>query len=189
MKKNLIIGILLLLILGGTFFGGYKYYERMHPITHTTDTVLIFDTVTHYIDHNHYFVKVDTVLYPDSVLVPADVDTAKILRNYFAIYKYDRHWNDSIIEVNLTDTITQNKIEGSDFLKYKILRPQTVVTNVTNINNYNSYIYASLVTDVKFEFTAINLNYIGKNYQFGIGYMPTNKTIVGSFGIPIIKLK
>ncbi len=89
----------------------------------------------------NYAIEIDTLFYPDSVFVPSDVDTAAILYNYFAIYLYNRHWNDSIIQVDLVDTITQNKISGSDFLKYKILRPQEVIINTTTVNNYTKYIY------------------------------------------------
>ena len=190
LRNILLIVAILLLLIGCSFWGGYKYYKNTHPITHTTDSILIYDTITHVIDHNHYIQKIDTLFYPDSVFVPSDVDTAAILYNYFAIYLYNRHWNDSIIQVDLVDTITQNKISGSDFLKYKILRPQEVIINTTTVNNYTKYIYGGINVPInKWDFTEANIIYAGPKGYIGLGYIPGQNTTTIKMGIPIIKIR
>ncbi len=187
--KRITLGILIAVLAILMFLGGYRYHAYTHPINPPThDTTYVWDTIYH--DIHHYHQKIDTVLYPDSVLIPIDVDTNAILKDYFAIYKYDRHWNDSTIEVLLSDTITQNKIEGSNFLKYKLLKPQTtIINNITNVTTYKSYINLGINTDYKFQHSILELKLIGPRYSVGAGYGIQDKTLFLNAGVNIIQLK
>ena len=187
--KIVLISIIILIILGLSFFGGYRYYGFTHPVTPpTSDTLYVWDTIFH--DIHHYHVRVDTILKPVDVIIPQDVDTALILKDYFAIYKYDREWNDSTLEVYLSDTISQNKIMASDFLRYKLLKPQTtIINNITNVTTYRSYINVGINSDYKFKHSIIGMTWIGPKYSIGAGYGIQDKTLFLNAGVNIIQLK
>lgn len=190
-NPKIYIGIaIVLIILGLTFFGGYRYYGHTHPITTVTDTITIVDTVTHTIikDSISYVEKIDTLYWPGDTVFK-DVDTAAILVDYYARYGYDRVYADSLISVDFYDIVSENKIVASTFLNYKILRPQTIITNTTTINNYSSYLNLSFKIDLAVEYPEIRAQMIGKNISYGVGYMPKQNALTINFGYNILKLK
>jgi|GEM_PF-2674719 hypothetical protein len=83
--------------------------------------------------------KKDTIYYPQVVL--QHVDTAAILRDYYAIHTRTREWRDTNIFASLTDTISQNKIIGSSGLFTKLLRPTTINTTMDKFVTYNHSLY------------------------------------------------
>jgi len=192
MKNKIILYVsVILLILGLTFFGGYRYYGSTHQIVTQTDTILIYDTIIHEIpnDVHHYHVDIDTVFVPDSILIPSDVDTLAILADYYRIYNYKRAWEDSVISVTFTDQISQNRIFQSSLLQYKLLKPQTVITNTTTINNYSTYLNLGLNSDIKFLYPEITAQLITKKFSYGVGYMPVQKGLTIHLGYNILKIK
>lgn len=185
------IGIFItLLVISLAFAGGYKYYNYTHPVTTVTDTITIVDTVTHTIikDSISYVEKIDTLYWPRDTVFK-DVDTAAILVDYYARYGYDRVYADSLISVDFYDIVSENKIVASTFLNYKILRPQTIITNTTTVNNYSSYLNLSFKTDLAVEYPELRAQMIGKNISYGIGYMPKQNALTINFGYNILKLK
>lgn len=184
------IGIFItLLVISLAFTGGYKYYNCTHPVTTVTDTTFVYDTIVKEIPVNHYSHIVDTVFFPDTLIIPADVDTAEILRKFYSRYVYARNWEDSLIKVSFKDTVSQNKIQNSSNLKYQILRPQTVIVNETNIKSYSSYLNISMSSDLKIQYPEFKLQLIGKNISYGVGYAPKQNTVRINFGYNFLKMK
>ena len=172
-----------------SFLGGYKYYQYSNPIIPSSDTLYIYDTTTYYVDVDHYHYDIDTIFYPDSIIIPIDIDTLEILKDYFALYKYNRVWEDSLIYVSFYDIISQNRILQSSLLEYKILRPQTIITNTTTINNYASYFNISLTSDFTLEYPHLKATLITPSLSYGLGYMPKQKALTLSVGYNLFKLK
>jgi hypothetical protein len=120
------------------------------------------------------------------------VDSAQVIKDYYTkIYK-ERKWEDSLIVIILKDTLFKNKI-FNDKIEYKILRPQTIITNTTNINNYNTSIYAGVdfaLSKITNE-TQFNINYASKklDLKFGVEPFNPNYKFVMGVGVKIFNFK
>lgn len=183
LKKNLafILCGLAIFIMALCFVSGCNYHKNHFKCPEiTTNTVILHDTIIHQVIDTFpfYIVKRDTIIYTDVIIQP--VDTAAILQNYFALHVYDRKWygldsltKDSLLYVNIHDTITQNRSIGNKF-QYKILRPQTITYNsIDNSVLYAKYLYAGL--DIPFynaEFSELSLLFAFKRGYIGAGYAP-----------------
>jgi hypothetical protein len=188
--KNWIIGILILIVLTGVFFLGYSRYPIWKPCpTTTSDTIYKIDTIIHYIPDSipFYITKIDSVIYHDTVF--KDVDTAAILKDYYAWHYYTRNWDDTLLSVTLKDVISENKVIDHEFT-YKIVRPQVVVNNVTNITNYLKYLYLGggiTLPDSKYS----NFGVYGAfpRTLIGLGYIPFSPGVNITLGFKIAKFK
>jgi hypothetical protein len=67
---------------------------------------------------------------PIPYLIPNNVDTADIIKDYFSKYPYNRTFGDSNLTVTVIDTTYKNRISGSKFF-YSWKKPQTI-TNIKN---------------------------------------------------------
>ena len=76
---------------------------------------------------------------PDTVY--RDVDTAAILKNYFAEYTYNDTIDHDTVKIYINDKISKNRIASRD-VKYKILYPTKTVTIIEEhyINQREFYI-------------------------------------------------
>lgn len=171
---------------------GWKIYPKMRPCpVVTSDTLIIRDTVWHTIVDSFpmYVAGKDSIIYRDS-LIYANVDTAQILKDWYAIHIYDREWKDTNIVVTMKDFITQNKSVHNVF-NYKILRPQTIIqNNIDNSIHYNKYVTLGISVPFK-EITHVNLD---ARYQWSKGYIGTFyssdlKSFGVSGGVVLFKLK
>jgi len=187
--KNWIIAILILVVLTGVFWLGYSRYPVCHPVTVTHDTIIKVDTVEHRIIDSfpYYVIRTDSIVYRDTVF--RDVDTAEILKDYYAIHYYNREWKDSLLTVSLEDAITENKPLSNTF-KYQILRPQEIIINTTSVTNYTKYLYIAgtfSVPDAKYSsvgvFGALPATFVG------LSYVPFKKGVNVSMGFKIAKIK
>lgn len=180
MKNNLIaiLFILFIGVIGGAFL-------KKCPTPQTT-TTYVYDTIWKTInkDIHHYHYSVDTLYDIDSIFIVEPIDTMAILKDYFRVYAVTREWNDSTIEINILDTITQNKIKGSA-LKYKYLKPTTIIKN----NNINNYINLNIESDAYINYYSINADYIGDHYSIGVGYFPKQEMLTFRVGINLLKFK
>ena len=110
-----------------------KKYEL---IKHTIDTVEVIKT--------KIITKKGADIYHETikeVIIPTIVDTAALLKDYFAknIYNDTLHLPDSLGYVFLTDTITQNKIEGRTFnasVKQRTIKETTIVKELPKMQVY-----------------------------------------------------
>lgn len=64
------------------------------------------------------------------VPMPVNVDTAEILKRFFAVHTYSQTFADSNIVANILDTICQNKISGRSF-SYKWIKPLRIVESTS----------------------------------------------------------
>lgn len=188
--KNILLGILIavLLLLGG--WAGYKIYPAYHPCPDiSSDTIYVYDTILHYIPDTipYYIVKRDTIIYRDTVF--KDIDTAEILKDYYALHHYTRNWEDSLLTVTLKDVITENKPIDNVFT-YKLLKPQTIVNNVINTYSYSRYVTIGMDIPLKdIKYVNIELLYVTKRFYGGIGYNPNLNSLTAKGGITMFKMK
>jgi hypothetical protein len=188
---NKILIVALLIALAASFIGGCQYGKTRKKCPQiTSDTVLVYDTVDHYIYNiwPWYIQGKDTTIYDT---VPQDVDTALILRDYFARRIYpDRNWKNDTVDIHVTDTISQNRLMGNS-MRYRIKIPFTQITNTTdNTITYNRYLYFGVNVPIK------NVNYVEleTTYNWEKGYLGASYSPqLNSFGIKggatIIKFK
>jgi len=192
-KKNLafILAGIFLFCLIACFVSGCNYHKNRFKCPEiTTHTVIIHDTLIHNIVDSfpYYISNTVKIIYRDTIIQP--VDTAEILRDYFALHVYNRQWEDSLLSVNLRDTITENHFLGNKF-QYQILRPQTITyNNVDNSVTYNSYLYCGIGTQTN------NINNIELNgllafpkIYIGAGYLPNIKAFNAKIGIKLLSFK
>lgn len=138
----------------------------------------------------------DTIIYRDTpvpyrvevpVEVPANVDTAAILKDYFAKYIYkDSIPIDTFGYVRLTDIITQNKIEKREYsLSYKL---PTIRDSVTVIipptPRTQVYVGFNIMGNVQYPVSYFGPNIVLKTkkdqmYNLGIGMGVGGVTIGG----------
>jgi hypothetical protein len=181
-----------LLALLGIGYLGYTLYPKYNKCPDiASDTILIKDTVIHYIPDSipYYIVQYDSIVYHDTVF--KNVDTAEILKDYFATHFYTRNWTDSLLTVTLKDQISRNSF-GNNVFSYKILRDQQVINNVINNVSYSRYI--TFGVDVPFkQVEHMNLNidvlYVTNRYYLGIGYNSELNCPTIKGGIPVFRFK
>jgi hypothetical protein len=145
--------------------------EKPKPkvITHTkTEYITVENTIPSYIPK--WKTRIDTVVETDSFLI--NVDTANILREYYAKYYYHDEQDFDSFKVIILDTITQNMITGRQ-IKYTLTYPKTIITEKIYINKREVYVGLGGVGNIN------QLNYVGgellyktknnKIYGFGGG--------------------
>ena len=163
-------------IICGTLYNDRPVYT---PENNLCDTAFIYDTVYKEIPNDiyHYSQVIDTVYSIEYVEIPQDVDTLAILKDYYSTYDYYRTWEDTTISVNFTDRISQNKIVESTLLNYKLLQPQTTISQVTNVNKYAHYLGIGLNTDLKLLAPNFQLTYVTPKLNYNILYYPRQESV------------
>lgn len=188
-KDYILVG-LVLIALAGVFYFGWTMHSKYNPCpVITSDTVYVYDTITHVIPDTipYMVVKYDSIVYRDTVF--KDVDTATILRDYFAEHYYTRHWNDTLISVTQHDVITENKFKDSDFT-YKLLKPVTVIKNVVNNTFYNRYVTIGAGVSLKdIKHVDLEVDYVTKNWYGGIGYDAGLNFVSIKGGVTIMRIR
>lgn len=174
MNRIILYLVLIVTLVALSFAGGCRHGKKQCNPETVTKIVIKYDTVTKTIIDKvpYYIIKHDSISYP--VEVPANVDTALILEDYFATHIVNRIWQDSLLKVDLTDYISQNKPVHNVF-NYQILRPQQIIINVDNSKHYSRYITAGLSVPIKdIRYTSFETNfifrsgYIGAFYNYGL---------------------
>jgi len=186
-QKNWIVAVAVLIILGLFFYLGYKAWPKWNPTVTVSDTIYVHDTTYHNIVDSfpYYIVKRDTIIYFDTVF--KDVDTAAILKDHFALHVYSRTWEDTLLKVNLRDTVTRNGFLHSDF-SYNILRPQQVIYSVINNYSYSRYVYAGISLNMPdFKYSDLSLFYAFSEGYIGVGYLPLKNGLSIKGGLRIAK--
>lgn len=145
--KNIAIAVLVVVVLleyfnpGGHMPGRTVRIEgkKYEVIKHTIDTVEVVKT--------KIVTKKGADIYHETikeVQIPAIVDTAALLRDYFAknIYNDTLHLPDNLGYVFLTDTITKNKIEGRTFtakVKQREIKETMIVKELPKMQVYYGF--------------------------------------------------
>lgn len=106
--------------------------------------------------------------------VPADVDTAAILKSYFS----EKIYNDTILlypelQVGLTDIVSQNSIvDRQIFVNYQ--RPVP--------HKFNAF---SVGADLGYRSIPLYLSYRHKRMTYKLGYDFINRSLMGGFSVDI----
>jgi len=174
---NKILSALAIVVLCGSFIVGCQYGKsRVKCPTITHDTTYIHDTVTHVIiDTFPYYIQgKDSIIYQD---VPQNVDTALILKDYYAKHIYPRKWENDTLKVVLSDTISQNKSIGNLFT-YKIKTPFiTTINNIDNSVTYDKYVYIGGSSDLH-KRVSLEATFAGPKSLLGVGYSITSPNYI-----------
>jgi hypothetical protein len=192
MKNIYVIGIitgLSLLVLLLMFGWGFRSGKRsVKPLVAQSDTVIVHDTTLRTILKPDYHLRLDTILHTDTV--PADVDTATILKDYFARFVYERRWLDKEVDITLSDTISQNK-PLSEQISYRILRPQTIIYKTSTYQKVsNRYVYAGIfINTANASLDGIEAIMASPKWYGGVGYMPMSKGVNLRVGVTIFNFK
>jgi hypothetical protein len=193
LKKNLafILGGIFLFCMVACFVSGCRYHKFRYPCPEpiiNTNTVIIHDTIIHEITDSfpYYVQKTDSIVYRDTVLLK--VDTALILKDYFALHYYTRNWQDSLLQVDLKDVISENKFIENDF-RYKILRPLTIInTTIDQSIHYSKYVYLGIDVPIKdLQYAEFNVLGAFKGFYIGTGYIPQLKSLSFKGGVTLFK--
>lgn len=106
------------------------------------------------------------VVYRD---IPQEVDTLKILKDYFAIHFYEREIEEEHLRLWIRDSVSQNRIIFSE-MDYEIYK-DTVFVNIhekETILRYRRGFYGHL--DVSLNSLSPGISFMNnKGYQFGLG--------------------
>lgn len=197
--SNVVLGVAMTIAMAIAGFCGWSLYPKINQCpTITNDTVFVHDTTWHtIIDSIPYTIRDTIWLAGDTVEIPTDVDTAAILKDYFAVYGYPKSWDNDTISVNLYTTITQNKPIKYNF-KYKLNMPfTTVINNIDNSVAYNKYIQFGLSMPVyKLDKSPLNIQdlslegtYVFPKGYAGAAWQPNTQSIMARAGVTLFKIK
>jgi len=191
LKKNaaLLLGSLAIFLMFACFVSGCCYHKNHRKCPEIiTNTVIIHDTLIRNIVDSfpYYIVKTNTIIKRDTI--PRIIDTAKILKDYYAYHVYNRKWQDTLIQVSIQDTVTENRFLGNNF-NYRILRPQTIINNTQdNSITYNSYLYGGIDLILpNMEYASIDVLYAFSRGYLGFGYIPLQKGVSLKGGVNLFK--
>ena len=169
---------------------GYTYYPKRNPCpVIASDTVIIHDTMT-------YTLKPDTITvykivhHSDTVQIPADIDSAAILKEYYSTFTYQWQQADTNIVIDGLTTITENRITDNS-LQYHWLQPATIVNNIPQkINSYSRYLTIGVDIPIQsMSYAEIEALYVFRRGYLGAGYTPKLRSFNFKIGIPIIHFK
>jgi hypothetical protein len=149
-------------------------------ITHTkTEYITVENTIPKYVPR--WRTRIDTIYETDSFLI--NVDTASILKEYYAKYHYYDVQDFDSFKLTILDTVTQNMITSRQ-IKYTLRYPKITVTEKIYLNEKEFYAGLGGVGN------STQLNYVGgevlyktKNYKiygFGGGINQNLKPVVSA---------
>ena len=154
--KNVIIFVLIVVIILLRQCSGEP--TPVEP-TVITKTVTKYDTITKEVPT--YIPKVVTriVREIDTVNVTQEIDTLSILEDYFATYVYEDIQELDSLNLQITDSISQNKVFARS-ITYDLIYPTTTITETKYINA-NEFYFGFGVNG-----TGKQFNYVGGQLLF-----------------------
>lgn len=143
-SMTIVILVIIILLMQQCNGSGISLFNRnTKPIEPkvVTETITIWDTLE--IEKEVYVPKWRTKVVKEydtiEVIMPQDVDTLSILRDYYTEYQYiDTIFIDSLGYITLTDTISRNTILNRD-PEFNIQIPTKIVNNNIYINEREFY--------------------------------------------------
>ena len=181
-----ILTILLLILL--TKWGGVATaYLHNKQVEYTHDTLVQvevdIDTITNTITTEKVFTKVI------ETIVPATIDTQKVIREYFKKNVTIRKYKDSNFNATVIDTIAFNKLLGQS-LSVDIFRPtitKTITINHKPIITTSLYLNGGLAQRDKETIITLGAILTHKKNIYGLGFNPLDKSFNISLGTLIYK--
>jgi hypothetical protein len=110
-------------------------------ITHS-DTLVLSKTIEKSGAINNYTI---TKIYPPDI--PPIVDTVTVINDYYSKHVFSSTFSDSVITLQKSDTVSQNKILGS-FFTYKLTTKEKIITN-TVIAPFKKQLYGGAAISVR----------------------------------------
>lgn len=176
-------------------------YGKQHKVcpTITTTTVTVHDTVPHEIPTYYpWYIKGDDSIVYVHDSIPAVIDSAEVIKDYYAQHYSTSQFEDSLLLVNESYMLTQNKYYPIDF-KYKYKGATTIInSSIDNSVNFARYLYlgASLPVFPAKANTISNINFIGLDLIYAApkmyiraGWIPYTKTYTLGTGVKLFKFK
>ena len=186
--KNIAWILTILLILLFTQWGGVmSNYLKNKVVEHTHDTLIEIeteiDTITNTITTEKILIReIETI-------VPATIDTQKVIREYFRTNVYVRNYEDSSFKATVIDTIALNKSIGQS-LKLEIYRPTITKTiTITHKPQIRTALYVSSGLTLRDKETILTLGATlsHKKHIYGLGFNPFDKSFNITLGTLIYK--
>lgn len=156
MKQNVKYILLCAVIVSFSGWIGYQFGARSRSIVRVPETVVIRDTIRPEIPEPEVVIRE----------VPANVDTAAILADYFS----EKHYRDTIIERPYL------KVELSDVISRNALLDRTVVVDYRQPVVYNNALAFGL--DAGRYSCVLSAGYRRKSWEFRAGYDLYNKSLM-----------
>ena len=190
--KNIAIAVLVVIVLLEYFNPGGKMPGRTVRIDGKKYEVIKHDIDTFEVVKTKVVTKKGADIYHETivekeVVIPAIVDTAALLKDFFAknVYKDTLRLPDSLGMVAVTDTITQNKILGRTFnasVKQREIKETLIVKELPKTQVYYGFNGGFNKADVVSNVGAgvIVKTKKDKIYQLGAGV--ANRTVDGTNG-------
>jgi len=190
--KNIAIAVLVVIVLLEYFNPGGKMPGRTIRIDGKKYEVIKHDIDTFEVVKTKVVTKKGADIYHETivekeVVIPAIVDTAALLKDFFAknVYKDTLRLPDSLGMVAVTDTITQNKILGRTFnasVKQREIKETLIVKELPKTQVYYGFNGGFNKADVVSNVGAgvIVKTKKDKIYQLGAGV--ANRTVDGTNG-------
>ncbi len=133
--------VIIILVLGciafyfTTFLRSCRPFLDLKPVIQKTDTARFIQTKIKF-DSTEKIISAGPIRIHDSIFVPTNlvVDTGEIIRRYLTAYFYVDSCRTSELSLIVSDTLFNNRITYRNY-RYKILRPDSVITITTTITN------------------------------------------------------
>lgn len=174
--------ILLLLLLGADSYISYNAGKETEY-----KTVLVHDTITHVItENNNHYTK---YIIHDAIPPLTKKDGDDIAIDYFSYHVISDSLIDSLIYVQLIDTLYKNDLKGRKF-SYKILRPYESCTdyvyqNATSQSKFKLFAGGNVSYDTKFSLGLSLYGLTKKESLYGVGYDLLQKRFTISYGVKL----
>lgn len=154
MIKNIAIVVLL-------FISVYLFFNPKKEVEFKTitNTIMVTDS--------NYTQIIDTL---EIVDLPANIDTLKVINDYYSKYNYKREFEDKYINIKLNDTIYQNQIFSGN-LEYTI----------KDFPVQKSYKYGVGLNYLNTLGVGVTMQYLKNNLNYSVYYYPSSNTL--GFGV------
>ena len=167
-KNVVIFGLVIVIILLQRCSGNHN--ETPTEPTIITKVETRYDTITKEVPT--YIPKIVTkiVYNTDTLNIVQPVDTAAILADYFATYIYHDIQDFDSLNIQITDSVSQNQIMARR-VKYDLIYPTTVITQTQFINNREFYVgFGVTGTKQQLDYVGASILYRTKAKKvFGVG--------------------
>jgi hypothetical protein len=137
--RNLLIVVLIVIVIFMKSCGGGGVRTVTTPGIVRTNTVMTYDTIIKEIPK--YIPKLITKIVReiDSVIIIQPIDTSAILEDYFATYVYNDIQSFDSLNLEITDSVSQNKIVART-IKYDIIYPTLTITQTKFIKQHEFFV-------------------------------------------------
>ena len=164
--KNILIVVLVVILIfmkscGGS--GGVRTITT--PGIVRTNTVMTYDTIIKEIPK--YIPKLVTKIVReiDSVIIIQPIDTTAILEDYFATYVYNDIQSFDSLKLEITDSVSQNKIVART-IKYDIIYPTLTITQTKFIKQHEFFVGLGMAG------RTTQFNYLGAHFLWKTKWKP-----------------